>query len=83
MAEVIDEFPGTMVYVQGCPKDSLPKGFASFHDVMKEMPCDNVDREIRRNIKFYDPAVYIYTSGTTGNSEPPLDHVMTLTNGPT
>ena len=59
------------MYVQGCPKDSLPKGFSSFHDIMEEMPCDNVDREVRRNIKFYDPAVYIYTSGTTGDDFSP------------
>ena len=66
VAEVIDDLPGTKVYVQGCPKDKLPKDFESFHDVMEEMSCDNVDSDVRKDIKFYDPAVYIYTSGTTG-----------------
>ena len=67
MAEVLDDLPGTCVYVQGSSKEKLSKNFKSFHDIMIEMPFENIAREVRKDMKPSDVAVYVYTSGTTGN----------------
>ena len=66
VGEIIDDLPGNDVYVQGCSYDKLPKNFESFHDIMSEMSADNIDKEIRKDVKALEGASCVFTSGTTG-----------------
>ena len=66
MAEIANDIPEAVVYIQGCSQDKLPKNFKSFHDIMSGMSPENVDKDSRNEVVANDPAVLVYTSGTTG-----------------
>ena len=66
MAEIANDIPEAVVYIQGCSQEKLPKNFESFHDIMSEMSPENVDKDSRKEVMANDPAVLVYTSGTTG-----------------